>query len=378
VSENVELGKAQKFTVTVTGTSNTGYTVEAPTAAGCAAPEGNEFTCTPTEVNLNPYTITVKANADTSKTSPATLNAVTSFGDAPVASTVCSNPIGTGANRARIVVASNFYGPAQTMVKDFQAASATNTSIVVCHNSTGTIRTEINGGNVPGYKMFFAADESAGNYDSAENTSFVYAKGVPILAAKKDVISNVTGLITGVPAGDKATITAGAAALAASYQVNTASAQKVSVADSQAPYGVAAHSILNNMMGVNIPTTNPSWVFTGGNWAANGLWNNIDNTFAAIEANSLTINNIVYDTSEIKSGIIGRSQICDKIAPNVDTPTWVYVEFTHPDFIRNQKAILLDSTNTAAFGLNNYIKNAMDSTNSWAGFLSSNCYNPVP
>jgi len=220
--------------------------------------------------------------------------------------------------------------------------------------------------------MFFAADETASNFDAAGRTSFVYASGIPVLAAKKDVIPNVSGLIDGLPAGElRATIPD---ADLSTFNLNIASAQKVSVADpGQAPYGVAAQRILNNMMGANIPTTLPSWVFSDGNVAANGLWNNIDNTFAAVNTNSVA----GKDTSAVNSGIIGKSQICDNIAPKAANPTWVYVEFTNPNFIRNQKAILLDSGNPAASKLDEYIKSAM-SSNAWTEFLAANCYNPVP
>jgi len=382
MSITVDVGKAQSFNVTVSGTSNTGYTVSAPAGSGCpsGAQSSSTFSCTPTAANT--YTITVTASADTTKTQTATLTASVGFSSGPeTASTVCSDPIGTGTNRARIAVASNFYGPAQSLVRDwFQAAPTygAGTSVIVCHDSTGNLRNEINNG-YDGYAMLFTADETAQNYNTAGNEAFIYAKGVPLLAAKKDVISDVSGLITSVPAlaGDFYEITEAPAELSAKYQVNTVLAEKVSVADSTAPYGQAAYLILNKMMGVDIPSTLPSWVFSGGNSTASpGLWNNIDNTFAAIEANSRTIGGVDYDTSDVKSGIIGKSQICGEIAPNADTPAWTYVEFTHPDFIRNQKAILLDTENDAASKLNDYIQNAMG-TGDWSDFLSDNCYLPV-
>ena len=365
------------FTVTVTGSDNKNYTVSAtPAGSGCpsGAQTSNTFTCTPTATGT--YTITVTSSADTSKTTSATLTAVPGFSEAPpTASTVCAEPIGTGVNKARIAVASNFYYPAQSLVKDwFQASSlGTGTSVIVCHNSTGNLRTEINGG-YKGYTMLFTADETAQNFNTADVEAFVYAKGVPVLAAKKEVISSVTELVTGVTAGDVATIDAAPAALSASYQIITATAEKVSIADpGGAPYGVAAQLIFNNMMSVNIPSTMPSWVFTGGNVAANGLWNNIDNTYSAVINNSVTVSGTAYPTSDVKSGLLGKSQICGEIAPNAATPSWVYVEFTHPDFIRNQKAILLDSENTAASKLNDYIQGAMVNGD-WGDFLFDNCY----
>jgi len=380
-SANNDLGTTRAFTVTVTGSTNTSYTVSAPAGAGCqtGAQSGNTFSCTPTAAGA--HTITVTASADTSKTQSAVLNASAPFSSAPeTASTVCSDPIGTGTDRARIAVASNFYAPAQNLVRDWFQASQTHgagTSVIVCHDSTGNLRAEINGGYL-GYAMLFTADETAQNYDSAGSTSFVYAKGVPLLAAKKNVISSVGGLVTHAPAltGDVYSITESPATLSANYQINTASAEKVSVADpGQAPYGVAAQLILNSMMGANIPAVLPDWVFSGGN-VANGLWNNIDRTFAAIEQNSITISGTVHDTTSVNSGIIGKSQICNEIAPNAAVPAWVYVEFTHPDFIRNQKAILLDTENSAASKLNGYIQYAMG-TGDWGNFLSGNCYLPV-
>ena len=360
-------------TVTVTGSTTTSYTVSAtPDGSGCpsGAQTSNTFTCTPTAPGT--YKITVTASADPSKTTQATLTANQNWSAAPpTASTVCADPIGTGTNRARIAVASNFYQPAQSLVKDwFQALpSNTDTSIIVCHNSTGNLRTEINGG-YDGYTMLFTADETAQNFNTADVEAFVYAKGVPVLAAKKEVISNVTGLVTGVTPGDFATIDDAPAALSTNYQITTTSAEKVSIADpGGAPYGVAAQLIFNNMMGTTIPTSMPSWIFTDGNVAANGLWNNIDNTYSAVANNSVA----GKDTTDVKSGLLGKSQICGEIAPNASTPSWVYVEFTHPTFIRNQKAILLDSGNTAASKLNDYIQAAM-SNGDWGDFLYDNCY----
>jgi len=376
------VGTARSFTVTVTGSTNTGYTVSAtPAGSGCpsGAQSGNTLNCTPTEAAE--YTITVTASADTTKTDTATLTATAVVNDWPPAptesTTQCTEPIGTGTNRARIAVAANFRIPAQELVRDlFQESSfGADTSIVVCSDSTTNLIREINNGNVPEYKMLFAADESAGTLGDG---SFVYAKGVPILGAQKDVIPNISGLITGAPEPTdlKYDITEGSAAeLSAKYEINTASAEKVSLADVTAPYGLAAHLILNRMMSENIPDDIPEWVFTDGN-QANGLWNNIDRTYDAIVLNSVTVSGTTYPTDDVKSGIFAKSTICGEIAPRATAPAWVYVGFTHPDFIRNQKAILLDTENPAASSLNDYIQSAI-SGGEWADFLDYNCYLPL-
>ena len=383
MSATPNVGTPQPFTVTITGSTNTGYSVSA-TPAGSGCPSGVQsdgmFSCTPTSVGT--YTITVTSSADTTKTSSATLTASAPFSEAPPTTPAqnCSDPIGTGTNRVRIAVASNFNLPAQDLARNwFQASSyGDNTSVIVCHNSTGTLRNEINGG-YDGYAMLFTADPTAQNYDNQYGTvSYVYARGVPLLAAQRSVISDVSGLIasqSGTPAlsGLTANIEEGPTELRAKYRVNTTSAQMVSVADpNQAPYGEAAELIFDPMMNIAVRTAPPSWVFTGGNVPSNGLWNNIDNTLLAVTNNTVA----GLDTSSVKSGLIAKSSICGEIAPNATDPAWTYVEFTNPVFIRNQKAILLDTGNSAAVSLNNYIQNAM-TTGVWGDFLAGNCYLPL-
>jgi len=375
----IETGKTQSFSINVTGTTDTGYTVSAPAGAGCpsGAQSGGIFNCVPTAAGS--HTITVTSSKDTTKSDSATLTVWAAFADTTVAGAECWPTIGTGANRIRIAVASNFREPADDLIKNWFLPSTygANTAVQICTGSTGNFNNDFNANGFGDYKMFFAANTTAGNYEGdTGTTSFVYSEGVPVLAAKKTDIPSVTGLITGkgvsVPEGNVYTVTEPLAALSANYEVNTASAQMVSVADSSAPYGVAARDILNNMMGTSLHGTVPSWVFSGGN-QTNGLWNNIDQTFWAVRDNSVTAGGTTYDTTDVKSGMIAKSSICSEIAPNVTNPSWVYVEFTNPGITLTQKAILLDPANATASKLNDYIQNAM-TTGKWAEFLDKNCY----
>jgi len=283
------------------------------------------------------------------------------------ASTVCTTKTnGTGTSTTRIAVASNFYGPAQELVTAFQGTTAgANTAITICQNSTAHLLNEINNGielpssafptdpGFPRYGLFMAANSSAPTslQTSTGNIAYTYAYGIPVFFALQSTISSVSGLITGATSS---TISDPLSDLSALYSVNTSSAQYVAVASSAAPYGVAAHSILNNMMGTALPNTVPSWVYST-------LFSNID----------LTYSSVINGTT--KSGFVSKAQICDQI--NGTSPAVTYVEFTNSDIVLDQKAILLKSSTTdpVAAALNSYIQGRM-TAGTWNSFLTSNCY----
>lgn len=271
--------------------------------------------------------------------------------------TVCSLvPTDCATPDTIIAVASNFYEPAKKMVANFQALGkpGNGTCIQICHNSTGTLLTEIN--NSPTYYgMFFAANTTAPEslQSSTGNTAYLYAKGIPVFFGYRSNgdISNVGDLITNLGTAVNYTMTA---TDLSSYAVNTGTAGNVAVAGTAAPYGVKAHAILNSIEGTSLPGTIPAWV-------RSPLYDNIDLTFAAV------------GTTGIKSGFVSKAQICN-IYGDV-----AYVQFTSPDYLLNQKAILLDSSDstnpptTVAGTLSKWIKDEI-ANDGWDDFLTDNCY----
>jgi molybdate transport system substrate-binding protein len=265
------------------------------------------------------------------------------------AATVCTlvpancTPVDT-----RVAVASNFYYPAQDMVAQFQGQGKPGygTCVQVCHNSTGALLTEINN-NLTYYGMFFAANATAPEslQSSTGNTAYLYAKGIPVFFGYRDDVTNVGGLITGLGSGYNYELTT---TDLSSYAINTGTAGSVAVAGTAAPYGVKSHSIINSIEGTSLPGTIPGWV-------QSPLYDNIDLTFSAV------------GTGSIKSGFVSKAQICD-IYGDI-----AYVQFTSSDYILNQKAILLDSSNSVASDLNNYVQDEIEN-DGWDDFLIDHCY----
>jgi formylglycine-generating enzyme required for sulfatase activity len=68
---SIHIGQSTSFTVTVIGSTNTGFDLAPAAGAGCAI-TNNTVLCVPTATGL--YTLTVTAKADTKKTANATLN----------------------------------------------------------------------------------------------------------------------------------------------------------------------------------------------------------------------------------------------------------------------------------------------------------------
>jgi len=298
------------------------------------------------------------------------------------ADTECTvKTVGSGANAAKIAVASNFYAAAQNLVTAFQqTTNGANTAITICHNSTTHLVGEINNGTglpssvfptdpgFPRYNMFFAANVSAasGLQTTTGNTAFTYAYGIPVFFGLRSTIGTADNLIydqTGY--GATITDTCSNAGLA-QYEINTNNAQYVALAGTGAPYGVKSHSIINAITSdeggnaTTLPTTIPSWGYST-------LFDNIDLTYDAI----------IAGTGGIKSGFVGKSQICSRISSGIPANQVSYVEFTGTDCRLQQAAILLKTlsgtNNTTASALNSYIQGRI-SGGTWNTFLTSECY----
>ncbi len=287
--------------------------------------------------------------------------------------------LGSGANTAIIAVASNFYGPAQALVTAFQGTVGSNTTITICQNSTAHLLDEINNGTglppsvfptdpgFPRYNMFFAANEAAPNSleSTTGNTSFLYAKGIPVFFGLRATVGNASNLVTSA-SGFGFPITAACTnAGLSSYTINTANAQKVALAGTGAPYGQKSYTIINAITSdegggaTNLPSTIPSWVYST-------LFDNIDVTYDNV---------ITPGATGIKSGFVGKSQICTQLG------TISYVQFTGDDCLLLQKAILLKtlagSNNIAAAALNTYIQGQISGGGWNSIFLPSQCYSAI-
>jgi len=186
-------------------------------------------------------------------------------------------------------------------------------------------------------------------------TAYSYARGIPVFFALSANIDNVNKLITG------ATSSTIAAADLTSYSVNTTYVTSVALANSTAPYGVAAYAILNDLLPI-YGSTNPVYNLPDGTrpgWVHFPYYSDIGVTMT----NVTNGNNI--------SGFVGKSQIC---GTNGQVPsTYTYIQFTDPTWTLDQKAILLDNTNSAANGLDSYIS-GMISGGTWNSWVQGKCY----
>ena len=245
---SVIIDKPALFTVTVTP-SNTEFSHTVSSGATCTR-NGTSISCVASAAGT--YTLTVTVTGDTAKFATASFTAT----NPPVAQlvipatcqathTILSSPDVAagyvGANTIFVAVAANFYGPAQDFIEDF-VDQAPNTSVVVCSNSTGQFRPEVESG---AYDVFFAADETARNqFDGivAGYPAFSYAQGVPVFVADRmrSGISDASGLIevvSGSPLSG-ATATIDTNILATDYSVAaglTGATASVGLADSSAP-----------------------------------------------------------------------------------------------------------------------------------------------
>jgi len=277
---------------------------------------------------------------------------------------------GTGATPLRLAVAANFYGPMQDLIGRpdpitglfpsstfLGQANVNNVTVTICSNATGTFAA-----NLTGYDMFFAADDTAEDFNSTPSNcndlttcAFLYAKGKPVLfgwptsSGMPSTITDVSDLIAQLGSnftGKPSWVVSGPAA---GYSIVTPNANQVAIANpSVAPFGAAAMTIMN-AMGTNFPPV---------------VLNTQPNVGAAFSA---------VGTLGTKSGFVAESQIC---ASGVPLSSVVYVEF--PYYFTSQYAIQL----TVNGGLlNGYIQRQMVTpgtvTTLWDDFLTAHCYVPL-
>jgi ABC-type molybdate transport system substrate-binding protein len=287
---------------------------------------------------------------------------------ADVCTTISSPDVTTppGTNTAIIGVASNLYYPAQTFVGNY-LSTKTNTSVTVCHNSTGNLEAQLFA-NHSKYDMLFAADDSVAPYNYPNDPEYPvldYARGIPVIfaeySASSPTMTTASQLISG--ASSSASFdTINASSLNGVYSVNSsltgAATYDVAIADpALAPYGAAAETILTAMgYSVNFATPatpTPTWVYRP-------LFNNIAQTFTAV----------VNGTGTIRAGWVSKAQICSALGTT--PPTYVYVEFKNSAYTLLQQATIT-TTNSVGKGLYDYIYD-QKSNGGWATFLINNCY----
>ena len=259
-----------------------------------------------------------------------------------------------------IAVASNFAVPAVTMLGHYQP---NNSTAWICENATQTLLNEINDNGkpnhdvnspVPVYSLFFGADDTADTFAN----HFDYARGIPVIFGYKGgSIANANGLVAGTGTADAGQVPIGGAALTASTVYKLSTPSYFAIADpALAPYGVAAQSILNDIVKVS-PAPQPF----------PDLFGNITLTKNAVGTSKVPEGEST--ALPIISGFISKAQICNQ--NNV-----IYVEFTDSEYTPLQTAALLSTATSAAEELHTTIMSAMNSKTpvTWSQFLIANCY----
>lgn len=286
-----------------------------------------------------------------------------------------SNASPAPAAATTIVVASNFYGPAQDLVSSFLATLLPTTKTIrVCHDSTATIYGEITGTPAYPYTLFLAANATTPtslqgtSYVQSGATAFRYAYGIPVLYTNSDT----TGLTKddliedGISSLDS---TATADGYADYVRVNESNVDSLGIGNVPgAPYGVAARTILTAMKqwlaspyGSGTAPTNGG---TGGACTSGDLcmYNNIDYTLQAIE------------NGDVTAGFVSWGQVC------AENSNW-YVTFS--DYPLDQKGILLNvdgnpATTSAAEQLAADLKTYMNlGSAGWNTWLNNRCYGSI-
>jgi ABC-type molybdate transport system substrate-binding protein len=269
-------------------------------------------------------------------------------------------------------VASNFYSATQSLVKEYLTSVTSSSAIRVCHDSSGTLLTEITGTPTYPYTLFLSADASRPatlkkSYSSlivSGASPFKYASGIPVLYVASGTASDyvLTGQSGSTATADGMT----------GVKIDLDSVSKLAIGNiSSAPYGTEAVVILTAMAQWN----NGSYLYNAGAvyspstsgsctlGAGSGKWiceyNNIDITLSAIT------------TGDATAGIVSWGQVCS--APNSQ-----YVKFT--SYPIEQDGILLnlsgatDAGKALAAAVVSYMNLGSSTWNSW---LATKCYGAI-
>jgi len=200
------------------------------------------------------------------------------------AAVLMSSSFAAHAQNINLAVASNFYisgmlgsSPIADLIAAFHKANPTYTVTVAQNGATGTLETQITGGNGLGVDLFLAADTAhpqdlVTNYPTlVVGSAFHYAIGTLAFWTNTSSVNVTCG--TGGTCG-----------------YNSTAYPKVAIANpSTAPYGVAANTLLTGRYGLASPLSSNPLV---------DEYTNIDTTFSAVQSGSE------------KVGFVALSQIC--------------------------------------------------------------------
>jgi molybdate transport system substrate-binding protein len=201
------------------------------------------------------------------------------------AALLTASAFGAHAANINLAVASNFYisgtvgnSPIADLIAAYQNANPGDTVTVVQNGATGTLESQITGGNALGVDLFLAAD-TAHPQDLVTNfpalvvagSMFDYAIGTLVFWSNT---SNVNVTCSG----------------GGSCGYNSTTYPSVAIANpSTAPYGVAANTVLTGRYSLVAPLSSNPLVTE---------FSNIDTTFAAVQNQSVAV------------GFVALSQIC--------------------------------------------------------------------
>jgi molybdate transport system substrate-binding protein len=199
------------------------------------------------------------------------------------AALLAASSFGAHAANINLAVASNFYilgtagnSPIADLIAAYLNSHPADTVTVVQNGATGTLESQITGGNALGVDLFLAAD-TAHPQDLVTNfptlvvgSAFNYAIGTLVFW------SNTTNVDVTCATG--------------SCGYNASIYPKVAIANpSTAPYGLAANTLLTGRYSLPAPLSSNTLVTE---------FSNIDTTFAAVKNQSVTV------------GFVALSQIC--------------------------------------------------------------------
>jgi molybdate transport system substrate-binding protein len=201
------------------------------------------------------------------------------------AALLAASSLGAHAANINLAVASNFYisgnvgnSPIADLIAAYQNANPGDTVTVVQNGATGTLESQITGGNALGVDLFLAAD-TAHPQDLVTNFPALVVTGSMFDYAIGTLVfwSNTTGVNVTCSGGG-------------SCGYNSSTYPSVAIANpATAPYGVAANTVLTGRYGLTSPLSSNPLVTE---------FSNIDTTFAAVQNTSVAV------------GFVALSQIC--------------------------------------------------------------------